>query len=155
WLACTFADGICTRFDDGTLVRQLDVGMIKPLPPRASFSPPAFAAIELPKHIAVVDGQRQTLPLTVRNSGGQAFGIWIRMIPDDPESNQASTEAIFYPIAGDRIALANAAAEFSPTVEIVAVARENNPVPVTANFRIMLQHAYGEQDLGRVAVELK
>jgi hypothetical protein len=156
WLGCREDEGTCLRFDDGTLVRRLDGAFVRPLLPPATATLPAFEAVETLDRISVADGEQRRISLKVRNNGGDAFGVRLRLnsTATSPDQTATSLPAI-YAVGSDAVPEIPAGEVATLALTVVGAAREPNPVPETMELPLAIEHAHGVQELGAVKADLR
>jgi hypothetical protein len=159
WLGCRLTEKTCLRFDDGTLVRVLDGAFVRSLSPPPSATPPAFDLVRMADNISIADGEQRRFPVQVRNNGGNAFRARLHLFPAGESQGQPVEAPLalppIYAAAGDATPMLSAGEEATLETTIVGAATELNPVPVTMQFRLVIEHAGAAQDLGMVMAELR
>jgi WD40 repeat protein len=113
-----------------------------------------FETTRIPVRIPVADGARARISLEVRNAGGDAFGVRLRMRPTGNPAAASDPPAI-YAVEGDVIPKIGTGEVASLTLTIFGTARQANQAPETAELPLVIEHAHGMQALADFPAELQ
>ncbi len=151
WLGCHVPRGRCWRHDDGALLRRLEGGLIRPVPPPAAVPAPDFVLAEPIGGVFVADGSPLRRRFLVRNRGGDAYAV--RLVLADAGSGGAEVVSVARITVPSRPLVKGGETELE--IGLVASGRYENPEPGSVDFQLKLLHAHGQQDLGRLKVDLR
>jgi WD40 repeat protein len=173
WVACRFPGQICFRFDDGSLMRELDDEKIRRIGPPAEMEPPKFEidpSLSLVE-IEVDDGKMLSFPFVIRNVGGRAYGIRLRAINPNKETEVSFAQILSVTRSAQLdVSQRNATTKRNLAETVVAIghngkidgelrfvaaAKFRNPQNAGLKLQLSVVHAYGEQVLGEIRLQIR